>query len=369
MSGDFSFHIEATDGEARAGVLSTPHGTVETPTFMAVGTQGTVKTLTPRQVAETEVRIVLANTYHMAIRPGAETVATMGGLHKFTGWDGPMLTDSGGFQVYSLAGLTKVDDDGVTFQSHVDGDAMRFTPREVMRLQEALGADIIMAFDECLPYPVEHDRAAASLERTLAWAGQCADARTRGDQALFGIVQGATYRDLRLQCVERLAELDLPGYAVGGLSVGEGPAVMREVLAYTAPAMPVEKPRYLMGVGPPEDILDAVTAGIDMFDCVMPTRNARGGCAFTMDGKVRLKNTAHSTDDSPVEQGCDCYCCSNFSRGYLRHLYNVGEVTAPVLISVHNLAFYCRLMKEIRHAVASGDLSGYASRFRARYKG
>jgi len=366
----FSFTVEARDpgSAARAGILHTPHGDVETPTFMAVGTQGTVKTLTSEQVAATGTRIVLANTYHLSMRPGAEAVAELGGLHSFTGWPGPTLTDSGGFQVYSLEGLREVDDDGVTFQSHFDGTKMRLSPEEAVRLQELIGADIIMALDECLPYPVEREAAAASLERTLRWARRCADARTREDQALFAVIQGATYRDLRLRCAGELAELDLPGYAIGGLSVGEGPGLMAEVLSYTAPAMPEDRPRYLMGVGPPEDILTAVEAGVDMFDCVMPTRNARGGGAFMADGKRHLRRSCYRDDPGPVEPGCGCYCCSNFSRGYVRHLLNVGEVTGATLLSIHNLSFYARFMGEVRDAVAAGDLSGYAERFRARYR-
>ena len=366
----FSFSVTARDpgSHARTGLVLTPHGEVETPTFMAVGTQGTVKTLTPRQVAGTGIDVMLGNTYHLSMRPGAETVRDLGGLHEFTGWAGPMLTDSGGFQVYSLKGLRTVDDDGVTFQSHFDGSEIRLTPEEAVRLQEAIGADIIMALDECLPYPVERSAAGTSLARTIDWARRSAAARTRPDQALFGIVQGATYRDLRLECVERLAEMGLPGYAIGGLSVGEGPGLMAEVLSYTAPAMPDGKPRYLMGVGPPEDIITAVELGVDMFDCVMPTRNARGGGAFTSEGKLHLRQSRYVDDPAPVEEGCGCYCCSRFSKGYVRHLLNVGEVTGAVLLSIHNLTFYAGLMRKIREAVARGNLSGYAEGFRARYR-
>jgi len=342
-------HIDAGTG-ARAGIIRTAHGDVETPVFMPVGTQGAVKALIPPLVAEAGAAMVLANTYHLAVRPGEQTVRSLGGLHRFMGWDGPILTDSGGFQVFSLARLSKVTDDGVRFQSHVDGTEFFIGPERATRIQETLGSDIMMCLDECVPYPCERDRAERAMERTVAWAARCLEAHTN-DQALFGIVQGSTYEDLRAKCAQTLAQMPFDGYAIGGVSVGEGPLLMDEVVACTAPRLPEAKPRYLMGVGPPGDLLRAIGQGVDMFDCVMPTRNARGACAFTWRGKVRLRNAEHAESALPLDDACDCRACRTASRGVLRHLFLAGEMAAAIWVSLHNLTFYENLMRRARQAI------------------
>ena len=342
-------HVDTGTG-ARAGVIRTAHGDVPTPAFMPVGTQGAVKALIPSLVAETGAAMVLANTYHLAVRPGEQTVRALGGLHKFMGWDGPILTDSGGFQVFSLAALARVTDEGVRFRSHVDGTEFFIGPERAIEIQETLGSDIMMCLDECVAYPCERDRAGQAMERTLAWAAQCLEARS-SEAALFGIVQGGTYADLRTKCAQTLAQMPFDGYAIGGVSVGEGPLLMDEVVACTVPQLPEDKPRYLMGVGPPGDLLGAVGRGVDMFDCVMPTRNARGACAFTWRGKVRLRNAKHTKSDLPLDEACDCRACRTVSRGALRHLFLAGEMAAAIWVSLHNLTFYERLMRCARQAI------------------
>jgi len=352
------YTVTATDdsSSARCGQVSTAHGTFQTPAFMPVGTQASVKALTPRDLRDAETQIVLCNAYHLSIRPGEDVVARAGGLHGFMGWTGPILTDSGGYQVFSLAALRKITDEGVTFQSHVDGTEIFLTPERATEIQNALGADILMAFDECVPYPCERDYARQAMERTVRWAERCKRAHKGSDQALFGIVQGSMFADQRAECAERLIEIGFDGYAIGGLSVGEGREIMGEMLDCTVPALPADRPRYLMGVGTPQDIVEAVRRGVDMFDCVMPTRNARNGCAFTSAGKVRIRNMKYRDDDSPLDPECGCYTCTTFSRGYLRHLFNVDEITGLSLLSLHNVCYYNALLKRVRSAIADGTL-------------
>lgn len=350
----FTILAKDTDGAARTGRLETPHGPIDTPAFMPVGTRASVKGLTPDQLREAGAQIILANTYHLALRPGADVVATMGGLHRFMSWDGPILTDSGGYQVFSLATLNAVDDEGVTFKSHIDGAPLRLTPERAIEIQEQLGADIIMAFDQCPPLPAPREQVEAAVDRTIRWARRCKESHRREDQALFGIVQGGLDVDLRLRCLDELLHLDFPGYAVGGLSVGEKPEDTTSVLRAFAGAMPEDKPRYLMGVGRPIDILRAVDTGIDLFDCVLPTRNGRNAFAFTDDGFLRLRNSQYKTDERPLVAGCGCHTCKGYSRAYLRHLFLAGEMLGPILVSLHNIAYYQRLMRRIREAVAAG---------------
>lgn len=357
-----SFEVVATSGRARAGILRTAHGLVETPVFMPVGTQATVKTLTPDEVRAAGTQMLLANTYHLYLRPGHDRVRRLGGLHKFMGWDGPILTDSGGYQVHSLARLNKIRDDGVEFQSHLDGSRHRFTPELATRVQVALGSDVLMAFDTMTPYPSEWGRARADMERTAQWATACADTWRREGwpgTALFGIQQGGIYADLRVESTERLAVLDLPGYAVGGLAVGEPIEEMYDVLAGCAPLLPEAKPRYLMGVGRPEDILEAVDRGIDMFDCVLPTRNARKGSVFTSRGKLVVKNAAYQDDERPLDPDCRCLACRSFTRAYLRHLFAAGETLAMRLATLHSLQYYQDLMEGIRSALAEGRFAAF----------
>lgn len=355
----FAFKTVATDGNARAGILVTPHGEVPTPAFMPVGTQGTVKTLTPDQVRQTGAGVVLANAYHLMIRPGVDVVAAAGGIQKWSGWNGPMLTDSGGYQLFSLAELARISDEGVKFRSHVDGKKLFMSPEEAIRVQNLIGADIIMPFDDCVGFPVERFRAEESVARTLLWAKRSKAAHRRDDQALFAIVQGSTYLDLRQRCAEELVALDFPGYAVGGVSVGEGTTLIREVVEATTEWLPTQMPRYLMGVGPPEDMLRAVAAGVDMFDCVVPTRNGRNGWAFTAGGILKVKNSPYARDTAPLEDGCDCYTCRNFTRSYLRHLFKAGEILGMTLVSLHNLRYFARVMEGAREAVIKGDFSRY----------
>ncbi|RIK66136.1 MAG: tRNA guanosine(34) transglycosylase Tgt [Planctomycetota bacterium] len=364
----FEFTVTAHDssGRARRGRFATPHGEFDTPAFMPVGTRASVRGTTPDQLRETGAQIILSNTYHLALRPGAEVVAEMGGLHHFMSWGGPILTDSGGFQVFSLATLNAVDDEGVTFKSHIDGAVLRLTPESAVDIQQKLGADIIMAFDQCPALPARPEQLLAAVDRTIRWARACRYAKTRSDQALFGIVQGGLDLDLRCRCMDAIAELDLPGYAVGGLSVGEEPGEMAAFLARFAHRMPEDRPRYLMGVGRPIDILRAVDAGIDMFDCVLPTRNGRNAFAFHDHGFVRLRNSQYRTDESPLVPGCDCYTCGRFSRAYLRHLFLAGEMLGPILVSLHNIAYYQRLMRRIRQAIAEGTFQSLMNGFEAR---
>lgn len=360
------FRVLRSDGAARYGMLRTERAEVETPVFMPVATQGTVKCVTFEHVAA-DYRILLANAFHLSMNPGEEVIAALGGLNRFSGWPHAFVADSGGFQVFSMAALRQVDDDGVTFQSTYDGSMRRFTPESVVAIEKRLSPDIGMVLDECTAFPVERAAAERATERTMRWAQR--SLREAADApALFGIVQGATYRDLRLRCCERLSALPFAGYAIGGLSVGEGPHLMREVLGYTAPALPHEKPRYLMGVGTPEDMLAAVAVGVDMFDCVLPTRNARGGCAFTLGGKVRLRNACHRQDDEVIEAGCDCYSCRHHSRGYIRHLFAARELAGPALVTLHNLRFFARLMVQIRQAISGGCFQRFSDEFQRRYR-
>ncbi len=365
MPDGFAFEILATDGRARRGRLHTPHGVVDTPAFMPVGTRAAVKGLTPAQVADTGTQIVLANTYHLMLRPGPETVAQLGGLQKMTGWHGPMLTDSGGYQVFSLAELRRLGDDGVEFRSHIDGRLLRLTPETSIAAQNQLGADIIMAFDECPPLPATCEQLSEAVRRTLLWARRCRDAHQRADQALYGIVQGGLDLALRRQCLERLVDIGFDGYAIGGLSVGEPPPEMWRLLHEFAHRLPADRPRYLMGVGTPRDLVEAVAAGVDQFDCVLPTRNGRKGYVFTSAGTLRIRNACHRLDARPLDETCDCYTCANFSRGYLRHLIITGEVLGASLISLHNIAFFQRLMRAMRTAIEHGDFEQWRREFLA----
>lgn len=344
---------------ARLGRLHTPHGVIDTPCFMAVGTQATVKAMTPRDLKEVGAGIVLSNTYHLYLRPGHEIVKEAGGLHEFSQWHGPMLTDSGGFQVFSLASMNKIGEDGVEFQSHIDGRKLYFTPEYVMEIEEALGADIAMAFDECAPADCDRSYAIAAMNRTHRWAERCKKSHTREDQALFGIVQGGIFPDLRIESAKRLVDMDFPGYGIGGLSVGEPKPVMYEMLEKMMPFMPKDKPRYLMGVGSPDCLTEGVIRGIDMFDCVLQTRSARNGLALTFDGKKMLRNAEYARDFRPIEEDCDCYACRHFTRAYIRHLIKSGEILAAQLITMHNLRFTYRLMENIRQAIKEDRLGDY----------
>jgi queuine tRNA-ribosyltransferase len=362
------FEVLATDGGARAGRLHTPHGIVETPVFMAVGTQATVKGLTPCQLEEAGVQMVLGNTYHLALRPGAEVIAELGGLHRFMGWDRPILTDSGGYQVYSLAASRKIDDRGVIFRSHIDGTLLELTPERAVHIQEELGADIAMCLDECPPADTPGEYRQEAVRRTIHWAELCREAHRRPDQALFAIVQGGTDLDLRAECARALVDLDFPGYALGGFSVGETPAQMMTALGPTAALLPENKPRYLMGVGRPQDLLQAVRAGVDLFDCVLPTRNGRNASAFTAAGVLKLRNSRHKRDSAPLESGCPCYTCHTFSRAYLHHLFLADEMLGPTLLSLHNVAFYSRLLAQVRQAIRDQQLESFCTVSLARWK-
>jgi queuine tRNA-ribosyltransferase len=355
------FDLLGHDGAARRGRLHTPHGVVETPVFMPVGTQATVKGLTPEQVRQAGAQIILGNTYHLTLRPGDEIIAEMGGLHRFMAWDGPILTDSGGFQVYSLAPTRQIDDRAAVFRSHIDGSLVDLTPERAVVIQEKLGSDIAMCLDECPPHDTPADYLRVAVERTLRWADRCRTAHRRPDQALFAIVQGGTDLTLRAYCARELTALDFPGYALGGFSVGETEVQMVAALGPTAALLPVEKPRYLMGVGRPQDILAGVRAGIDLFDCVLPTRNGRNASAFTDEGEIRLRNACHKRDPRPLESGCSCYTCWYFSRAYLHHLFLAKEMLGPTLLSLHNVAFYCRLMAETRQAIEQRRLDDFAA--------
>jgi queuine tRNA-ribosyltransferase len=339
---------------ARAGRWHTPHGAVETPAFMPVGTLATVKGLLPSQLREAGVEMVLANTYHLALRPGAEIVARRGGLHRFMGWNGPILTDSGGFQVFSLARLSRLDEEQVVFRSHLDGSLLELSPERAIAIQEQLGADCIMCLDQCPPHDVAEELLREAVDRTTRWAIRCRDAKRRDDQALFGIVQGGTNRALRERSAAGLLPLDFPGYAVGGLSVGEPPPLMYDTLDWTVPLLPDDRPRYLMGVGRPVDLIEAVLRGIDLFDCVLPTRNGRNAMAFTSLGPLRLRNRQYLEDDQPLDPACSCPVCRQFSRAYLRHLFLVNEMLGPILVSWHNLAYYHHLLSELREAIRQG---------------
>jgi len=359
----FEFEVHHRDGRARTGVFVTPHGAVDTPAFMPVGTAGSVKGVTPGQLGATGAQMILANTYHLQLRPTADVVRDLGGLHRFMGWDGPILTDSGGYQVFSLAGINRVTDDGVEFQSHIDGARMFLSPAIATEVQARLGADVIMAFDECPPLPSEREVLQAAVERTIRWAGQCRDAHRREDQAMFGIVQGGLDLELREHCEEALIRIGFDGYAIGGLSVGESHEEMVAALEPIASGLPADRPRYLMGVGTPRDILAAVRTGVDLFDCVLPTRNGRNSYAFTADGPLKMRNERHRLDDRPFEAQCDCETCQRFSRGYIRHLFNAGEMLGPTLTSLHNLRFYQRFMGRVRELVRLGRLADITGEF------
>ncbi len=362
-----SFQLTHTDGHARAGVLRTPHGEIHTPVFMPVGTQATVKAVPPRDLEAMEAQIILANTYHLYLRPGDELIARRGGLHRFMGWSRPLLTDSGGFQVFSLSAIRKIDDDGVTFKSHLDGSFHRFTPEKAISIQENLGADIIMCLDECPP-PTDRDYNHIALARTHAWAVRCRQAHRRADQALFGIVQGGIFPDLREQSARFLTALDFPGYAIGGLAVGESKADTFQVITWMDDLLPADKPRYLMGMGEPTDLIRAVARGVDMADCVLPTRLARHGAAFTRDGRINMRNRIYAEDDRPIDPECGCYACRHFSRAYIRHLLQAGEILGMYLMSIHNIAFLLDLMREMRAAIVEGRFQAFAERWLARYE-
>lgn len=348
------FKVEARVGEARAALLETSHGPVRTPVFMAVGTRATVKAMTPEELQTSGCQVVLGNTYHLHIRPGESTIEKLGGLHKFMNWNGPILTDSGGFQVFSLASLRKMSEDGVEFRSHLDGTKSFISPEKSMQIQMALGADIIMAFDECLPYPATREQTIQSMELTLRWLKRSKEAMTRKESLLFGIVQGGLEVDLRMKSLEQITSVELPGYALGGLSVGEPIEMMHELVKQVAPRLPANKPRYLMGVGTPLDLILAIDSGIDMFDCVMPTRTARNGTLFTWQGRVSIKRNEYREDSRPLDPECDCYTCRNYSRAYLRHLLLSGEILSARLNSIHNLHFYFSLMERSRGAILEG---------------
>ena len=358
-----SFDIAATDGKARTGKMCFPRGEVATPAFMPVGTYGTVKGLTPEQVSGTGADILLGNTFHLMLRPGTETINVHGDLHDFIGWDRPILTDSGGFQVFSLGEMRKINEEGVTFSSPVDGAKIFLGPESAIEVQHGLGSDIAMVFDECTPYPATREQARESMELSMRWAGRCKEAHGKHESALFGIVQGGMYGDLREESLAGLVELGFDGYALGGLSVGEPKNEMREVIQHCGALLPAEKPRYLMGVGTPQDIVYAVTQGIDMFDCVMPTRNARNAHIFTSKGLLRLRNKRYRQDTKPLDENCGCYTCQNFSRAYLHHLDKCREMLGAQLNTIHNLHYYQDLMAGLRDAIAKGELSEFVAKF------
>lgn len=364
--GSFSFQIAGRQGRARAGVFQTPHGNLLTPVFAPVGTQATVKALTPAQLQELDANLVLANTYHLYLRPGDELVAEMGGIHRFMDWSRPILTDSGGYQVFSLSATRKVDEDGVTFKSHIDGSMHRFTPEKSISIQENLGADIIMAFDECAS-PYEREYNLRSLRRTHSWAQRCLEAKTRPDQALFGIVQGGVFQDLREESASFITSLGFPGHAIGGLSVGETKAEMHAMLEVVDRILPEEKPRYLMGVGSPVDLVNGVLRGIDIFDCVLPTRLARHNTAITHSNRLNMMNAIYAHDTLPLEKDCACYTCQHFSRAYIRHLIVAREMLAATLLSIHNIHTLLQLVREIRQAILEGRFDVYAAEILARH--
>ncbi len=355
---------------ARLGRLHTPHGVIETPIFMPVGTQATVKAMTPEELKEIGSQIILSNTYHLYMRPGHDLIERAGGLHKFMNWDKPILTDSGGFQVFSLGPLRKIKEEGVEFRSHLDGSKHFLSPEKATEIQNALGSDIIMAFDECAPYPADRQYVKNSLERTTRWLERCKAAHKYPEkQALFGIVQGGMYKDLREQSAKEITAIDLPGYAIGGLSVGEPKDMMYEVLDYTVPLLPEDKPRYLMGVGSPDDLLEGVLRGIDMFDCVLPTRIARNGTAMTSQGKVVVRNASYAEDFTSLDSECDCYTCKNYTKAYLRHLIKCNEILGARLLTIHNLRFLLKMMENVREAIKEDRLLDYKKDFFEKYYG
>ncbi len=360
-------HQDKNSG-ARRGVIHTPHGDIQTPVFMPVGTQATVKSLTPEELKEIGAQIILSNTYHLYLRPGHELVKEAGGLHQFMRWDRPILTDCGGFQVFSLSDLRTISEEGVEFKSHLDGSKHFLSPEKVMEIEEALGADIIMAFDECVEYPASYEYTKNSMERTTRWAKRCKEAhKTVDKQGLFGIIQGGFYKDLRLQSAKDLIALDFPGYAIGGISVGEPKEEFLDILHYTAPLMPENKPRYLMGVGTPDYLIEAALAGIDMCDCVLPTRIARNGTAMTWNGKVVVRNATYERDFTPLDPECDCYTCKNYTRAYIRHLVKTKEILGVRLLSMHNLYFLTKLMERVRIEIEQDNLENFKNQFYQKY--
>ena len=369
MSQAFSYELVHTCAQsgARLGVLHTPHGDIQTPIYMPVGTAACVKAMTSREMEEIGTQILLSNTYHLHLRPGEDLVAEAGGLHQFMDWHKPILTDSGGFQVFSLAGIRTIKEEGVTFQSHLDGSRHFIGPETSMDIQQKLGADIAMAFDVCSPYPCDHETAKINMERTHRWAERCKAHHTREDQALFGIVQGAFYKELRIESAKRLTDMDFIGYGIGGLSVGEPKPIMYEMLEEMMPYMPTHKPRYLMGVGTPDCLLEGVLRGIDMFDCVLATRIARNGTALTSSGRLVVRNAQYAHDFGPLDPECDCYACTHYSRAYIRHLIKAGEITGGRLISIHNLRFLIHLMEQIREAIAQDRFLDFRKSFYEKY--
>ena len=362
MAYPFTFELKhvCKQSGARYGVLHTPHGDIETPIYMPVGTQATVKAMTPRDLLDVNANIILGNTYHLYLRPGHKLVEEAGGLHRFMRWDRPILTDSGGFQVFSLAKINDIKEDGVLFRSHIDGSKHFFTPESVMEVEQSLGADIAMCFDECAPYPSDRSYTIAAMERTHRWAQRCKNAHTREDQALFGIVQGGMFGDLRIHSAKTITDMDFPGFGIGGLSVGEPKQVMYDMLEAMMPHMPEHKPRYLMGVGSPDCLLEGVLRGVDMFDCVLQTRAGRNGMALTRRGRMTLRNAKYEHDHTPLEEGCDCYCCKNFTRAYIRHLVKEKEILGAQLLTMHNLRFSLRLMEDVRRAIQEDRYGDFA---------
>lgn len=369
MSQPFSYELIHTCAQsgARLGVLHTPHGDIQTPIYMPVGTAASVKAMTSREMEEIGTQILLSNTYHLHLRPGEDLVAEAGGLHQFMDWHKPILTDSGGFQVFSLAGIRTIREEGVTFQSHLDGSRHFIGPETSMDIQQKLGADIAMAFDVCSPYPCDYATARENMERTHRWAERCKAHHTREDQALFGIVQGAFYKDLRIESAKRLSDMDMIGYGIGGLSVGEPKPIMYEMLEEMMPYMPTDKPRYLMGVGTPDCLVEGVLRGVDMFDCVLATRVARNGTALTSAGRLVVRNAQYARDFTPIDPTCDCYACTHFTRAYIRHLIKAGEITGARLISIHNLRYLIRLMEQIRQAIAEDRFLDFRREFYEKY--
>jgi|TARA_Y100000385_G_scaffold115001_1_gene119474 queuine tRNA-ribosyltransferase len=366
MTNRFQFNINATDGRARTGVINTPKGEIRTPAFMPVGTAATVKAMMPENVRATGADILLGNTYHLMLRPGAERVHNLGGLHKFMNWQGPILTDSGGYQVMSLTDLRKLTEEGVKFKSHIDGSLHNLTPEYSMEIQRLLGSDIVMSFDECTPFPATEKQAKSSMDLSMRWAQRSRDAfGDRPGYALFGIQQGSTFKDMRAESAEKLTKIGFDGYAVGGLAVGEGQDLMFEVLEYAPNQLPQDKPRYLMGVGKPDDIVGAVQRGIDMFDCVLPSRSGRTGQALTRRGAINMRNSRHRDDQRPLDETCECPCCKNYSRAYIHHVHKAGEIISSMLLTWHNLHYYQLLMSELRDAIATNSLDAYVAEFHA----
>ncbi|MFH2011193.1 MAG: tRNA guanosine(34) transglycosylase Tgt [Pseudomonadota bacterium] len=363
MGYKFNLLKKDSSSHARLGKIRTKHGELTTPAFMPVGTQGTIKSLSPEDLKAVGAEIICSNTYHLYLRPGHEIIKKLGGLHRFMGWDSPILTDSGGFQVFSLSALRKITEDGVHFQSHIDGTRHFISPEKSIEIQEALGSDIIMCFDECIPYPSSYDYTLNSVNMTGKWAERCKIAKRSGESALFGIIQGGMFGDLREKSVESILNIGFDGYAIGGLSVGETRPMMYEIIIKTLPFLPEDSPRYLMGVGTPEDLVESIRLGVDMFDCVIPTRNARNGMLFTSKGKILIKNAQYIDDDSPLDDDCQCYTCRNFSRGYLRHLLVANEILSPRLNTIHNLTYYFTLINEIRDAIEKGRYAEFSNQF------